>query len=108
MQRPSGIFQALIDSRGRLRLPATIRLYWSELGLTRFAVNSFDVRRLRIDPVTESSATSDPVLDRLGRLQLPSKLIDLVGAIPRPVYAYFSGDHLTIAPGLSVEGGRLR
>ena len=106
MQRPSGIFEALIDSHGRLRLPASIRLYWNGLGLTQFAVSSLDLRRLRIHPVAKpvSGATA---LDALGRLQLPSRLTELVGAIPRPVYAYFTGEHLTVTPGLKLDRGRL-
>jgi MraZ protein len=52
VEPPRGTYQARVDEKGRLKLPAVFQQYLTDLGETKVFVTSLDVRIARIYPIS--------------------------------------------------------
>lgn len=52
LEAPRGIFQARVDEKGRLKLPAAFKEYVGSFGETKVFVTSLDFRTARIYPIS--------------------------------------------------------
>ena len=111
MEPPRGAYQARVDDKGRLKLPAAFQQYLNDLGESKVFITSLDVRIARIYPISVwkenealfDSASEDPEpaediafiandlgadseIDSQGRVLVPSELRRMLGLENQPVW----------------------
>jgi MraZ protein len=111
VEPPRGTYQARVDEKGRLKLPAVFQQYLTDLGETKVFVTSLDVRIARIYPISVwkeneilfEAASDDPEavedvafiandlgadsdIDSQGRVLVPTELRRMLGIENQPVW----------------------
>jgi MraZ protein len=111
VEPPRGTYQARVDEKGRLKLPAVFQQYLTDLGETKVFATSLDVRIARIYPISVwkeneilfEAASDDPEavedvafiandlgadsdIDSQGRVLVPTELRRMLGIENQPVW----------------------